>query len=140
MAGAVARRGGPRRARVAVRGRGISSAAPSRRVGRPKTTTRYLRAGVPYTFIGELRPRHKAGTQPVVIYPASGTGAWEAALTNTLSPGDRVLCFETGHFATLWQEMAGKLGLEVDFVPGDWRHGAAWSSASTARVAAARAR
>jgi alanine-glyoxylate transaminase / serine-glyoxylate transaminase / serine-pyruvate transaminase len=64
------------------------------------------------------------GTQgPVVIYPASGTGAWEAALVNTLSPGDRVLCFETGHFATLWQEMATGLGLEVDFVPGDWRHG-----------------
>ena len=62
-------------------------------------------------------------TQPVVIYPASGTGAWEAALSNTLSPGDRVLCFETGHFATLWQEMAGKLGLAVEFVPGDWRHG-----------------
>ena len=62
-------------------------------------------------------------TQPVVIFPASGTGAWEAALVNTLSPGDRVLCFETGHFATLWQEMAGKLGLQVDFVPGDWRHG-----------------
>ncbi|MCG5216424.1 aminotransferase class V-fold PLP-dependent enzyme [Streptosporangium sp. KLBMP 9127] len=64
------------------------------------------------------------GTQgPVVIYPASGTGAWEAALVNTLSPGDRVLCFETGHFASLWQEMATGLGLEVDFVPGDWRHG-----------------
>jgi alanine-glyoxylate transaminase/serine-glyoxylate transaminase/serine-pyruvate transaminase len=64
------------------------------------------------------------GTQgPVVVYPASGTGAWEAALVNTLSPGDRVLCFETGHFATLWQEMATGLGLEVDFVPGDWRHG-----------------
>jgi alanine-glyoxylate transaminase/serine-glyoxylate transaminase/serine-pyruvate transaminase len=62
-------------------------------------------------------------TQPVVIYPASGTGAWEAALTNTLSPGDRVLCFETGHFATLWQKMATEMGLEVDFVPGDWRHG-----------------
>jgi alanine-glyoxylate transaminase/serine-glyoxylate transaminase/serine-pyruvate transaminase len=61
--------------------------------------------------------------RPVVIYPASGTGAWEAALVNTLSPGDKVLCFETGHFATLWQEMALKLGLEVDFVPGDWRHG-----------------
>ncbi|MGW3627583.1 pyridoxal-phosphate-dependent aminotransferase family protein [Streptomyces sp. NPDC000880] len=60
---------------------------------------------------------------PVVIYPASGTGAWEAALVNTLSPGDRVLCFETGHFATLWQHMASSLGLEVDFVPGDWRHG-----------------
>ncbi|MCW3820094.1 aminotransferase class V-fold PLP-dependent enzyme [Micromonospora sp. DR5-3] len=62
-------------------------------------------------------------TQSVVVYPASGTGAWEAALVNTLSPGDRVVCFETGHFATLWQDMARRLGLEVDFVPGDWRHG-----------------
>lgn len=61
---------------------------------------------------------------PVVIYPSSGTGAWEAALVNTLSPGDRVLCFETGHFATLWQDMALSLGLEVDLVRGDWRHGA----------------
>jgi alanine-glyoxylate transaminase / serine-glyoxylate transaminase / serine-pyruvate transaminase len=61
--------------------------------------------------------------QPVIVYPASGTGAWEAALANTLSPGDRVLMFETGHFATLWLEMARRLGLEVDFVPGDWRHG-----------------
>jgi alanine-glyoxylate transaminase/serine-glyoxylate transaminase/serine-pyruvate transaminase len=63
-------------------------------------------------------------TRPVVIYPSSGTGAWEAALVNTLSPGDRVLCFETGHFATLWQQMAGDLGIEADVVPGDWRHGA----------------
>lgn len=62
-------------------------------------------------------------TQDVVIFPATGTGAWEAALVNTLSPGDKVLCFETGHFATLWQHMATKLGLVVDFVPGDWRHG-----------------
>ncbi|PSJ44155.1 serine--glyoxylate aminotransferase [Zobellella endophytica] len=61
---------------------------------------------------------------PVVIYPASGTGAWEAALVNTLSPGDRVLMCETGQFATLWHELAGKLGLEVEFIPGDWRHGA----------------
>jgi alanine-glyoxylate transaminase/serine-glyoxylate transaminase/serine-pyruvate transaminase len=60
----------------------------------------------------------------VVIYPASGTGAWEAALVNTLSPGDRVLMVETGHFATLWQKMAEKLGLAVEFLPGDWRHGA----------------
>ncbi|MER6129938.1 aminotransferase class V-fold PLP-dependent enzyme [Streptomyces sp. NPDC001795] len=60
---------------------------------------------------------------PVVIYPSSGTGAWEAALVNTLSPGDRVLAFETGHFATLWRGMAEGLGLEVDFVPGDWRRG-----------------
>jgi alanine-glyoxylate transaminase / serine-glyoxylate transaminase / serine-pyruvate transaminase len=62
-------------------------------------------------------------TGDVIIYPSSGTGAWEAALVNTLSPGDRVLCFETGHFATLWQAMARDLGLSVDFVPGDWRHG-----------------
>jgi alanine-glyoxylate transaminase/serine-glyoxylate transaminase/serine-pyruvate transaminase len=60
---------------------------------------------------------------PVVIYPASGTGAWEAALVNTLSPGDRVLMFETGHFATLWRRMAERLGLIVDFVAGDWRSG-----------------
>jgi alanine-glyoxylate transaminase/serine-glyoxylate transaminase/serine-pyruvate transaminase len=59
----------------------------------------------------------------VVIFPASGTGAWEAALVNTLSPGDRVLMFETGQFATLWQGIARDLGLEVDFVEGDWRHG-----------------
>src|SRR5437879_13812107 len=59
----------------------------------------------------------------VVIYPSSGTGAWEAALVNTLSPGDKVLMFETGHFATLWRQMATKLGLDIEFVPGDWRHG-----------------
>ncbi|OXY82263.1 pyridoxal-phosphate-dependent aminotransferase family protein [Oceanimonas doudoroffii] len=61
---------------------------------------------------------------PVVIYPASGTGAWEAALVNTLSPGDRVLMCETGQFATLWHELATRLGVEVEFLPGDWRHGA----------------
>ena len=59
----------------------------------------------------------------VVIYPSSGTGAWEAALVNTLSAGDKVLMFETGHFAALWRDMAARLGLQVDFVPGDWRHG-----------------
>lgn len=61
---------------------------------------------------------------PVIIYPASGTGAWEGALVNTLSPGDKVLMVETGHFATLWQKMARKLALDVEFLPGDWRHGA----------------
>ncbi|MGL4964262.1 MAG: pyridoxal-phosphate-dependent aminotransferase family protein [Inquilinus sp.] len=61
---------------------------------------------------------------PVVIYPSSGTGAWEAAIVNTLSPGDRVLMAETGHFATLWRQMAARWGIEVDFIPGDWRHGA----------------
>jgi len=62
-------------------------------------------------------------TGTVVIYPSSGTGAWEASLVNTLSPGDHVLMFETGYFAGLWRDVALKLGLEVDFVPGDWRHG-----------------
>ena len=60
---------------------------------------------------------------PVLLYPASGTGSWEAALVNVVSPGDRVLAFETGHFATLWCNVAKKLGIEVDFVGGDWRYG-----------------
>ena len=60
----------------------------------------------------------------VVIYPASGTGAWEAALVNTLSPGDTVLMYETGQFATLWQNLALRLGLKPEFIAGDWRHGA----------------
>ena len=59
-----------------------------------------------------------------VIYPSSGTGAWEAALVNTLSAGDRVLMAETGQFATLWKRLAERLGLAVEFIPGDWRHGA----------------
>ena len=63
-------------------------------------------------------------TGDVVIYPASGTGAWEAALVNTLAPGDLVLMAETGHFATLWKKMADRLGLRVEFLAGDWRHGA----------------
>jgi len=61
--------------------------------------------------------------QPVVIYPASGTGAWEAALVNALSPGDKILMFETGQFATLWQRVAERLGLAPELVPGDWRSG-----------------
>jgi alanine-glyoxylate transaminase/serine-glyoxylate transaminase/serine-pyruvate transaminase len=80
---------------------------------------------------GELGRRVLDGMQvifktrnPVVIFPASGTGAWEAALVNTLSPGDRILMYETGHFATLWQKMARRLGLQAEFIPGDWRHGA----------------
>ena len=63
-------------------------------------------------------------SDPVVIFPSSGTGAWEAAIVNTLSPGDRVLMVETGHFATLWHNMAKRWGVEVDFIPGDWRRGA----------------
>jgi len=61
---------------------------------------------------------------PVVIYPSSGTGAWEAAIVNALSPGDKVLMAETGHFATLWKSLAEKFKLEVDFLAGDWRRGA----------------
>jgi len=61
---------------------------------------------------------------PVVIFPASGTGAWEAALVNTLSPGDRVLMYETGHFATLWHSMATRLSIRPEFIASDWRHGA----------------
>jgi alanine-glyoxylate transaminase / serine-glyoxylate transaminase / serine-pyruvate transaminase len=60
---------------------------------------------------------------PVVIYPASGTGAWEAALVNTLSPGDKVLMFETGQFAALWCDLARRLGLQIELVSGDWRSG-----------------
>jgi alanine-glyoxylate transaminase/serine-glyoxylate transaminase/serine-pyruvate transaminase len=77
-------------------------------------------------------------SHPVVIYPASGTGAWEAALVNTLSPGDRVLMSETGHFASLWHKMAKKLGLEIDLIPGDWRHGANYAEIE-ARLAADKA-
>ncbi|MGI9083027.1 MAG: pyridoxal-phosphate-dependent aminotransferase family protein [Candidatus Fonsibacter lacus] len=62
-------------------------------------------------------------TQPVIMYPASGTGAWEAAIVNTLNPRDKVLMFETGQFSYLWAEQAKKLSLDVELVPGDWRHG-----------------
>src|SRR5262245_29345174 len=61
---------------------------------------------------------------PVIIFPSSGTGAVEAALVNTLSPGDRVLIFETGHFSQVWRGIAERLGLIVDYVPGSWRRGA----------------
>jgi alanine-glyoxylate transaminase/serine-glyoxylate transaminase/serine-pyruvate transaminase len=63
-------------------------------------------------------------TQPVIIFPSSGTGAWEAAIVNTLQPGDKVLMAETGQFAVLWHGIADKFKLDVDFVPGDWRRGA----------------
>ena len=70
-----------------------------------------------------IRPIFKT-SGPVIMYPGSGTGAWEAAIVNTFSPGDRVVMFEVGHFANLWRLMAQKLGLEVDYVPGNWRRGA----------------
>jgi alanine-glyoxylate transaminase / serine-glyoxylate transaminase / serine-pyruvate transaminase len=79
---------------------------------------------------GRLGRRVLEGLRPVfrtegdvIIYPSSGTGAWEAALVNTLSPGDRVLMYETGHFSSLWAELAGRLGLEVEVLEGDWRTG-----------------
>src|SRR3984893_19508065 len=74
-------------------------------------------------------------TSPVVMYPASGTGAWEAAIVNTLSPGDRVLMFETGHFSQLWRQVAERFGIKVDYVPGNWRKGASAEELS-ARLAA----
>ena len=73
-------------------------------------------------ILEDLKPVFRT-SGPVVIYPSSGTGAWEAALVNALSPGDRVLMAETGHFAMLWCDMARRLGLEVELLPGDWRHG-----------------
>jgi alanine-glyoxylate transaminase/serine-glyoxylate transaminase/serine-pyruvate transaminase len=75
-----------------------------------------------HELLADIRPIFGT-TQPVIIYPASGTGAWEAAIVNTLSPGDHVLMAETGQFATLWRQLAGRWGIEVDFLPGDWRHG-----------------
>ncbi|MFN5511486.1 MAG: pyridoxal-phosphate-dependent aminotransferase family protein [Burkholderiales bacterium] len=72
--------------------------------------------------LADIRPVFQT-LQPVVIYPASGTGAWEAALVNTLSAGDSVLMAETGHFATLWKKLAERLALKPEFLPGDWRSG-----------------
>jgi alanine-glyoxylate transaminase/serine-glyoxylate transaminase/serine-pyruvate transaminase len=80
-------------------------------------------AALGHEVLGGLKEVFKT-THPVVIYPASGTGAWEAALVNTLSLGDKVLMFETGHFATLWHRMATRLGLQVELVGTDWRRGA----------------
>ena len=74
------------------------------------------------SILEQLKPIFNTQS-PIIIYPSSGTGAWEAALVNCLSPGDKVLAFETGWFATLWKTMAEKLGIEVDWVNGDWRHG-----------------
>ena len=73
--------------------------------------------------LAELKPIFKTG-QPVIIYPASGSGAWEAALVNTLSAGDKVLMCETGHFAILWQQIAARLGIDAEIIATDWRHGA----------------
>ncbi|MGH7662634.1 MAG: pyridoxal-phosphate-dependent aminotransferase family protein [Vulcanimicrobiaceae bacterium] len=71
-----------------------------------------------------MRELVKAKDSHVILYPSSGTGAWQAALTNALSPGDRVLVAETGQFSNAWGELAKKLGIEYDLIPGDWRSGA----------------
>ncbi len=80
-------------------------------------------ASLGHEVLAGLKPIFKTG-QPVIIYTASGSGAWEAALVNTLSPGDKVLMCETGHFACLWQQIAARLGLESEIIETDWRHGA----------------
>ena len=67
-----------------------------------------------------LRPIFQT-SGPVILYPGSGTGAWEAAIVNTLSPGDRVLMFETGHFSNLWRQVVERFGIQVEYVPGNWR-------------------
>jgi alanine-glyoxylate transaminase/serine-glyoxylate transaminase/serine-pyruvate transaminase len=81
-------------------------------------------AEVGRTALDGMKMIFKTEKGRVFIYPASGTGAWEAALVNTMSVGDKVLMYETGHFATLWKKMAVKLGLEPEFIEGDWRGGA----------------
>ncbi len=80
-------------------------------------------ASLGHEVLDGLRPIFKT-EQPVIIYPASGSGAWEAALVNTMSPGDRVLMCETGHFAVLWQQIAHRLGIKTEIIETDWRHGA----------------
>ena len=95
--------------------RAIDSATVDHRGPEFQQMSKEVLAGLKYVFKTQ---------SPVVIFPASGTGAWEAALVNTLSPGDKVLMYETGHFATLWHNMASKLGLVPEFIKGDWRHGA----------------
>jgi alanine-glyoxylate transaminase/serine-glyoxylate transaminase/serine-pyruvate transaminase len=95
--------------------RAIDSATIDHRGPEFQQMSKDVLAGLKYVFKTQ---------SPVVIFPASGTGAWEAALVNTLSPGDKVLMYETGHFATLWQNMAARLGLAPEFIKGDWRRGA----------------
>jgi alanine-glyoxylate transaminase/serine-glyoxylate transaminase/serine-pyruvate transaminase len=81
-------------------------------------------AAVGQAALDGMKSIFKTEAGQVIIYPASGTGAWEAALINTLSEGDRVLMYETGHFSTLWMKMAERLGLAPEFIAGDWRGGA----------------
>ncbi len=77
----------------------------------------------------KLRPIFQT-SGPIILYPGTGTGAWEAAIVNTLSPGDRVLMFETGHFSNLWRQVAERFGIRVEYVPGNWRRGASAEEAA----------
>ncbi len=81
-------------------------------------------AGIGRRALDGMKRVVKTGRGQVVIYPASGTGAWEAALVNTLSPGDRVVMFETGHFAWLWERLARRIGLDPQVIGSDWRRAA----------------
>ncbi len=95
-----------------------------RAIDRPVIDHRSAEFGKLATEVLEgMRPIFRT-SGPVIIYPGSGTGAWEAAIVNTLSSGDRVLLFETGHFSDQWRQLAERFGIEVDYVPGNWRHGA----------------
>jgi alanine-glyoxylate transaminase / serine-glyoxylate transaminase / serine-pyruvate transaminase len=85
-------------------------------------------------ILENLRPIFQT-SGPVITYPSSGTGAWEAAIVNTLSPGDRVLMFETGHFSQLWRQVAEKFGIQVEYVPGNWRRGVAAADVSARLIA-----
>jgi alanine-glyoxylate transaminase/serine-glyoxylate transaminase/serine-pyruvate transaminase len=81
-------------------------------------------AALGQSLLAGMKRVFKTASGEVVIYPASGTGAWEAALVNTLSAGDKLLMAETGHFAALWHKLATRLGLDAELIAGDWRHGA----------------
>ncbi len=94
-----------------------------RSLGRPSIIAGPSLARLGLELLEDLKPIFKTAGK-VMIFPSSGTGAWEAGIVNTLSPGDKVLMFETGQFATLWKDMAVNLGLDVHFVASDWRHGA----------------
>jgi alanine-glyoxylate transaminase/serine-glyoxylate transaminase/serine-pyruvate transaminase len=94
-------------------------------------------AALTHEIIEGLRPVFQT-TGQIVIFPASGTGAVEAALVNTLSPGDRVLVFETGHFSQMWRRIAEQLGLDVEYAPGNWRRGASESDLESRLAADAR--
>ena len=87
------------------------------------------------SLLERIKPVFGTRNAPVMIYPASGTGAWEAAIVNTLSPGDKVVMCETGQFAVLWRDVATRFGIDVEFLPGDWRR-AADAEAISARLGA----